>query len=574
VSADESATLLQRAEFEGQSADSVLATLADRVSAVVATRVDMGVQWGRTLHRPRAYAAMAYYQSAFEAVLAGDADAGIERFLAAWRTDSSFVFAGIMAAGNALAVDRFALGDSVLASLAAFEPAMLPLERHQYRRARALARSDVAATLAEARTVARIEPAAPFLLAQYAEDAAVANRPREALRALDALAARRGARALTPSEAMLRATALHTLGRHADELRVIDATMAGQPTEPHFASARIPALAALGRGDSLRVHLAALGARDPGTRPGAGVPQRRGGAAGARPRGGRGAPPRRRDRVAVRARPVGRRAARATALGRRAAARRRPERRGGRAARRRARRRRASVHPRAGVGAPQPARRARRAAARTADARALGDSLARLAARGHNGVETYRRARIAAELGDGAGAVALIEQALQEGFVTHRELHVDPAFRRLRGDARFRQGDGAARVRRAPARPASATARGARGYVRPGITPPATPARGATHPPSHHPTMSTTAHAAAHATPALRRPPTARSPRTPSRRRPTARGPRSRASGARSASCPTCSPPWPARRRRSPAISRSTACSRRGRSAPPSASSS
>ena len=439
VAAEESATLLHRTEVEAPAADSALALLADRVSAVVATRVDMDVQWGRTLRRPRVYAAMERYLAAFEAVRAGDADAGIERFLDAWRTDSGFVFAGIMAAGNALAADRFALGDSLLAALAPYEAAMLPLELHQYRRARALARSDVQATLAEAREVARLEPSAPFLLGQYAEGAYLANRPREALRAFDALASRLGADALPPAQAMLRAAALHALGRHAEELRAIDAVLAAQPTEPHFASTRLAPLAALGRGDTLRVLLAALATRDDGRDParlfrGVALELQAHGypddaarllAQGVAWLRGRplpaDAPLARRLSAAELLLDAGRDAEAAALLAPTA-----PD-----TARTPTMPQRSALLDLRGVLAAR--------AGRAAEARAIGDSLARLAARGRNGVETYRRARIAAALGDAEAAVLLLDQALQEGFVTHRELHVDPAFRRLRRDPRFQR---------------------------------------------------------------------------------------------------------------------------------------
>jgi hypothetical protein len=148
VHAVESDMLLQRAEAEGTVRDSVLSAVIDRVSAVVATRLDMTVHWGKTLHRPTSLTALEQYQSAFEAVRAGDAAAGIARFRAAWRSDTAFVFAGIMAATNALAIDAYALGDSLLVALAPFEPGMLPLERQQLLRARALARADVPGTLA------------------------------------------------------------------------------------------------------------------------------------------------------------------------------------------------------------------------------------------------------------------------------------------------------------------------------------------------------------------------------------------------------------------------------------------
>jgi hypothetical protein len=54
VHAVESDMLLQRTEAEGAVRDSVLSAVIDRVSAVVATRLDMTVHWGRrSTGRPR-----------------------------------------------------------------------------------------------------------------------------------------------------------------------------------------------------------------------------------------------------------------------------------------------------------------------------------------------------------------------------------------------------------------------------------------------------------------------------------------------------------------------------------------
>jgi DNA-binding SARP family transcriptional activator len=131
-------------------------------------------------------------------------------------------------------------------------------------RARALARSDVPGTLAASRAIAQLEPTAPFLLAQYGEDAYLAGRSEEALAALDAFDARTAGATPEPGHAAIRASALHSLGRFRDELRVVDATIARQPTEPHFVTARLAPLAALGARDTLALMLAAIAAREDG----------------------------------------------------------------------------------------------------------------------------------------------------------------------------------------------------------------------------------------------------------------------------------------------------------------------
>jgi tetratricopeptide (TPR) repeat protein len=320
---------------------------------------------------------------------------------------------------------------------------MLPLERLQLTRARALARSDVQGTLAASRAIARLEPTAPFLLAQHGEDAYLAGRPDEALAALDAFDARTGTATPEPGHATIRASALHALGRFRDELRVVDATIAREPTEPHFVTARLAPLAALGARDTLAVMLAALAARNDGRDMGrlyrgAALELRvHGHAAAADWALAEGVAWLDAHPVDVTA-PVGRQVARQLAAaellfdaGRTDAARALVDRLTARAS------------PALTMGQQSAVLNLRALlaarAGRPLEARALADSIARLAGRGRNGVETYRRSRILAALGDADGAITLLEQAMLEGFVTRRELHVDPAFATLRADARFRR---------------------------------------------------------------------------------------------------------------------------------------
>jgi len=439
VTATETDMLLYRSEAEGNAADSVLVALVDRVSTVVATRRDMEVHWGETLHRPMVLAALEHYLSAFDAVATGDAEVGIMRYESAWKADSTFLFAGILAAGNALSINEFARGDSLLAALAPFEARMLPLERHQYLRARAIARSDVQATLTESRAAAQLEPNAPFLLAQYAQDAYLANRPLEAVRAADALD-RVSPRPRGIAEInTIRAAALHTMGKFENELSVVDSTIARQPAPTHFAALRIAPLAALGRFDSISVTLAATEARD-----------------GSRDVG-------RLYRVAaleLAAHGFAREATEAFALGvqwfgrhpitdatgvaRQISALELLLDAGDTTSTR-------DLAARLMVKSGKTLTDGQRSAllsirgqlaissGHAHEARAISDTLAMLAERGRNGIETYRRARIMAGLGDIDGALRLIEQALQEGFVTHREFHVDRSFVKLHSDPRFQR---------------------------------------------------------------------------------------------------------------------------------------
>lgn len=435
VVAEESGLLVERSEVGGAGADSLAARLARRVAVTVATRREMALRWGETLHRPESLAAWNEYQQAFEAVLDGDAAGGIARFRRAWTLDSTFHFAALMAANNADAIGERAVADTILAALEPRASGFLPLERAQYRRIRAWMRNDLPSVLAESREIVRLEPRAPFLLSQYAQDAFNANRPREALRALDRLPA--NPRSGLAGELGVRAVALHLLGRYAQELAAVDAALASESALPHVALLRLPALAALGRADSLTVMLAALAARG----------ELRDVARLYRSAG-----------LELEAHGHAADGARLLDLGL-AWMREQPDFPGATTARRLSNAELAidaadlplalqilsavdtGALRSAGARSAYFALRGQLAARLGSDTerQRWADSLRLLRAPGRYGTETYRRARIAAAADRRAEALALLEQARQEGFIANREMHVDPAFRSLRTDRRFRR---------------------------------------------------------------------------------------------------------------------------------------
>lgn len=435
VVAQESGLLIERSEVGGAGSDSLVTRLARRVAVTVATRREMALRWGETLHRPQSLDAWNEYQNAFEAVIDGDAQGGIARFRRAWMLDSTFHFAGLMAAGNAEAVGERAVADTILLALEARVADFLPLERAQYRRIRAWMRNDLPTVLAESREIVRLEPRAPFLLSQYAQDAFNANRPREALRALDRLPP--NPRSGLAGELGIRAVALHLLGRYDDELDAVDAALASEPSLPHLALLRLPPLAARGHVDSLTVMLAALAAR--GELRDMGRLYRSAG-------------------LELDAHGRARAGAQLLELGL-AWMREQPDFPGATAGRR-------LSNAELALDADEPTladsilAAVDTAALRSPGARSAyfglrgqlaarrgegvtaarwADSLRLMRVPGRYGSETYRRARIAASAGRRAEAIALLEQARQEGFIANREIHVDPAFRLLRADPRFRR---------------------------------------------------------------------------------------------------------------------------------------
>lgn len=437
VVAAESEMLLQRAEVQGAHPDSLLGALGERVGAVVATRRDMDLQWGTTLHSPQVLSAIQRFQSAFEAIGQGDAQEGIARFEQAWAMDSTFVFAGLLAATSAEAIGSYAQSDSLLERLAPFERTMLPLERRQFLRMRALKRSDLSGMLLESRAIVELEPRAPFLLSQLAQDAYVSNRPREALDALERLQRLRGANEGESGDLSIHATSLHLLGRFREELAIVDAALSRPDALPHLGAFRFPPLGALGQSDTLAVAIGAIAARgeqrDVGRLYLAAALELN--AHGHREGGARllasglawlGTHPV--DSATTMARRIS--AAELLYHGRRF-----PESEalltvpavtGGTLTHGQ----RSAIYGLRGLLAARQGR--------TAEAQAWSDSLLVLGMRGRFGQETYRRARIAAVLGDAGGAIALLEQANQEGFVTHREVHIDPNLESLRSNTRFR----------------------------------------------------------------------------------------------------------------------------------------
>lgn len=430
--------LLSRIEVEAPTSDSLAALLADQISVVLATRRDMLLDWGRTVHRPTRFAAFAAYQQAFALTANGDAVGAVDAFIDAWRRDSTFLFAGVMAASNATASGQFERGDSLLRVLAGYEAAMLPLELYQYRRAVAWAKSLPQSALIESRSVIATEPRVPFLLSQYAEDAFYANHPAEALLAFDSLAVVLQERRQESDDAPIRAQALHQLGRYADELAVATRSVARYPAQPHMAALRIAPLAALGQVDTLVVMLAAIESRD-STRDIARLARSaaieldaHGHTKGADRLRALGMEWLSRHPLPPNASITRRLNAIELLIDARdyvgADAMLKPLRDGSGTAS-------LSVGQRSVYFNTEGTLAARRGD--RAEALAWSDSLADLAQRGRAGVETYRRARIAAELGDVASGLRLLSQALEEGFITVRELHADPSIAVLRRQPRF-----------------------------------------------------------------------------------------------------------------------------------------
>jgi tRNA A-37 threonylcarbamoyl transferase component Bud32/tetratricopeptide (TPR) repeat protein len=379
------------------------------------------------MRAPPSVEAYRAFSEGLDLFVATDWRGAIARFRDAAAADSGFVMPMLYAAiayGNAA---DYATTDSILA--------WLRPQRHSLGAFERLAFDMLAATTAgdwEAyyRAHADAPRLAPNSLAHYgvAYGALRVNRPAEAVAVL---------RGLDPERGELRGwlaywseltMAQHTLGRHRDELRSARRARALHPSEPRALEMEVVALAALGR----RRELAQLLQRELEAYPAPPALLRRAGvellahgdSSGGmallresleRVRGGSVASIGERFFLARAHDLVGEHDEAATLL--RAVIEEQP----------------ALMSPRA-MAATIAARSGDTAAARDVDAWLAGLDRPYL-----HGVNTYLRARIAAQLGEPDRAVRLLRQAWREGHVTRPVAHDDPDLRPLRDHPAFRE---------------------------------------------------------------------------------------------------------------------------------------
>ncbi|MFL5537870.1 MAG: BTAD domain-containing putative transcriptional regulator, partial [Longimicrobiaceae bacterium] len=223
------------------------AALADRVLAAVATRADPVFGWVAPTSRPAGSPGYRAFVEGLRALRDERADEAAAHFHAAARADTGFALAWLMAGGIDAEEGRIAAADSVVRRLAPRRAALAPADRLIMQWLERSVARDRTGALAAMEELTEVAPELEMGHFQAALEAVRCNRPADALRHLDTIDPERGFSRGWASYWATRADALHMLGRHAEELAHLRRGMALHPELVVLRDYELRALAALGR---------------------------------------------------------------------------------------------------------------------------------------------------------------------------------------------------------------------------------------------------------------------------------------------------------------------------------------
>ncbi len=245
-----SGTLLQALDPVAGSRDNPLdavEVLRQRVMGAMASLFDRRLgNWADLSTQPPSYTAYREYLDGLALVMQLRQQEGIPLLHHAASLDSSFVAPVLFAAFAHATVRQWPQADSLAHVVEPRRELLTPFNRLLLDWIRSLVAGDIPAQLEYARDMADMVPDAEALTL-VATSALAANRPREALGALEAL---------RPDEGLMRGfflyreyltAALHSLGEHRRELMEARRGRAQYPSQPSFIESEMRAMAALGR---------------------------------------------------------------------------------------------------------------------------------------------------------------------------------------------------------------------------------------------------------------------------------------------------------------------------------------
>jgi tetratricopeptide (TPR) repeat protein len=213
----------------------------------VATRADPVFGWIGPTSRP---AGSPGYRPFVEGLRALHDERGYEaeaHFRAAAQADTAFALAWLMAGGIDAEEGRRASADSVVQRLWPRRAMLAPADRLVLTWLERSVARDRAGALAAMDELTEVAPELEMGHFQAALEAVRCNRPAEALRHLEAIDPERGFSRGWASYWATRADALHMLGRHGDELAHLRRGLALHPELVVLRDYELRALAALGR---------------------------------------------------------------------------------------------------------------------------------------------------------------------------------------------------------------------------------------------------------------------------------------------------------------------------------------
>jgi tRNA A-37 threonylcarbamoyl transferase component Bud32/TolB-like protein/tetratricopeptide (TPR) repeat protein len=221
--------------------------LRQRVMGAMATLFDMRLgNWADRSTQPPSFEAYREYIDGLTLVMQLRQREGIPLLYHAASGDSNFVAPLVFAAFAHATVSQWPQADSLAHVLERRSELLTPFNRLLLDWIHSLVDGDIPAQLEHARDMADLAPGAEAMTL-VATSALAANRPREALRALESL---------PPDQGLVRGfflywehltTALHLLGEHRRELLEARRGRVRHPSHPSLIESEMRALAALGR---------------------------------------------------------------------------------------------------------------------------------------------------------------------------------------------------------------------------------------------------------------------------------------------------------------------------------------
>lgn len=223
-------------------------SLRQHVVAALATVIDSSLaSWATVASQPPSFEAYEEFLAGMQAWNGVHGAEALPHFSRAAALDASYTLPLVMMAAVHASQDECAATDSLGAVLDARGAVLPPVERDQLDVALNRCRGSAASTYQAARRLADALPGSDYALGTLGHFAVLANRPREALAALESIDPEHGAsRGWMPYYLWLT-SALHALGDHRRELDEARRGRRQYPGQLGMLRAEAIALAALGR---------------------------------------------------------------------------------------------------------------------------------------------------------------------------------------------------------------------------------------------------------------------------------------------------------------------------------------
>ena len=228
--------------------------LPSRVLGGLAAVLDSTLAFAPLMRPPPSYEAYRELLRGEELAFAGDTSAA-SHFLRAAALDSSYLYPLLAAANTLAGSGRREMADSIRRVLEARRDRLTPFEAALLDLHTAGLRDDAQASYAAAREMVRLAPKSQQAASILAGTALGAGRPREAAAILERLAPQADVVRGRMFYHLSYAAALHALGEHERELRLVRRGRQDYPARTLLASAELTALAALGREDELEARV-------------------------------------------------------------------------------------------------------------------------------------------------------------------------------------------------------------------------------------------------------------------------------------------------------------------------------